>query len=120
MEIIVDRFGFSVVENGKKLASIQLVQNHMTLSFTEGVDEENKNLIRLLCESQKDVAYRIIASATKKGYDLCFLYLSGIYQKVATLNYGELEIVERYSGFTAEIEQYANENIFENFTVCPC
>ncbi len=120
MEIIVDRFGFSVVENEKKLASIQLVQNHMTLSFTEGVDEEKRSLIGFLCESQKDVTYRIIASSTKKGYDLYFLYLSGIYQKVATLNYGELEVIELYSGFTTEIEQYANENILENFTICPC
>jgi len=120
MEIIVDGFGFSVVENRKKLASIQLVQNYMTLSFTEEVDEENKNLIRLLCENKKNEVYRIIASSTKKGYDLCFLYLNGNYQKVAELNYGQLLVLNEFLVYTTEIEQYANENILENFTVCPC
>ncbi len=127
MEITVDRFGFSVLENGKKIASIQLVQltkNDPTLSlafsFVEGVDQKTQMLIKSFCEKQKNLVYRVIASPTEKGHDLSLLYLNGTYRKVAILHYGKLEIIADFLPFTVEIERYVHENIIGNFTVCPC
>jgi hypothetical protein len=120
MEIIGNYFGFSAVENGKELAYIQLVQNGMSISFKEELDIKTKTKITSLCENQKDKIYRIITSSTKKGYDVCFLYLNGTYQKVAQLNYGQLLIFNEFSNQTTEIEKYVNEHIRESFMICPC
>ncbi len=127
MEITVDYFGFSVVDNGKKVASVQLVQLtkddptlSLAFSFAEGIRKETEMLIKSFCEKQKNLVYRIIASPTKEGYDLSLLYLNGTYQKVATLNYGQLLILNDFLDHTTEIEQYVSEHIRESFMICPC
>jgi hypothetical protein len=120
MEITVNYFGFSVVENGKELAYIQLVQNGMSISFKEELDIKIKTMITSLCENKKDKVYRIITSSTKTGYDVYLLYLNGSYQKVAELNYAQLLILHEFLVHTTEIEQYVNEHILENFMICPC
>ena len=120
MEIIGNYFGFSAVENGKELAYIQLVQNGMSISFKEECDTDIKTKITSLCETQKDKIYRIITKSTKKGYDVCFLYLNGKYKKVAQLNYGQLLVFNECSEYTTEIEKYVSEHIRESFIICPC
>jgi hypoxanthine phosphoribosyltransferase len=120
MEIVKKNFGFSVVEDQKELAYLQLIQTRISIEYKETVSEEKKLQIVQFCEQRKKHVYKFISKPTSKGHEIGVLYLNGDYFKVAELNYGKLEILEPFSNLTTEIECYVNENILENFTVCPC